>query len=213
MISPSTFHVHVRCHWHCHMTINQYQVMRELLTANSTYCMRNILLQYLHIHLQMHNFQFLYILLHSSSEPVQKSTMDEINSLLTKTILNNKTYINTAILFYTSVCYWPDLLAPRHQVWWHRTIHAEPPGWVHVSCTNSTGACNVLHQPGILCIDWYYWLEYQRWSTQTWKVVMIPALLSMVAPEAVIMTTFSATSDDKAGIMTIPWFQCWTVWK
>ena len=81
--------------------------------------------------------------------------MGEVNSLLMKIILNNKSSINTAISFWISACYLADFPAPWYQLWWHQTIHAEPPGWVHVSCTNSIGAYILLHQLGILCINWY----------------------------------------------------------
>ena len=41
------------------------------------------------------------------------------------------------------------------------------------------------------------------------RVVMMPTLSSQVALEVVSMTTSSATSDDKVGIMTTLSFQCW----
>ena len=45
---------------------------------------------------------------------------------------------------------------------------------------------------------------YLHWKA---RVVMMPTLSSLVAPEVVVMTTSGATSDDKVGIMTTPGFQ------
>ena len=46
------------------------------------------------------------------------------------------------------------------------------------------------------------------YSVAHWKVVMMPTLSSLAAPEVVIMTTSDATSDDKVGIMITLSFQC-----
>ena len=109
----------------------------------------------------------------------------------------NETAVGNCCLF--SIFFW----TMHHP---HQRRFGNQSSWESVADSLTRIACPI---PGPL---YYHTIERKPLESPShlqWKprVVMMPTLSSLAAPEVVVMTTSGAASYDKVGIMTTPWFQ------